>query len=212
MSVGVVWVCSFDCAAEDLIPEKLTNVGNSASLDSVVCKDGNVRVSEEMGMCSTSIIMTWEDGIEGSNSIRVGSLNTSQEGRIVTTVGNISSNINTTVDTGGVAVPDIDVDFGNGLACCDVDILNFKMERDTNLSFSNVLTDSFAENVVGTISISGSQDARGVSGKDGGFWGIDAVIENTGLVVVDSFVDFKGGEITTELLGHCRYILVLMFL
>ena len=212
LSVCVVWVCVFDCTAENFVPEKLTDVGYGSSLDSVVCKDGNVGVGEKMGVCSTSIIMTWEDGIKGSDSVRIGSLNTSQEGRIVTTIGDISSDIDTTVDTSGVTVPDIDVDLGDGLACCDVDVLNLKMERDTDLPFSDVLADSFTENVVGTISIGRSQDTRGVSGKDGRFRCVDTVIKNTSLIVVDSFIDFKSSEITTELFGYCRFILVLELL
>jgi len=101
--------------------------------------------------------VAWEDGLEGSNTVRVCSLDTAKKGCVPSYF--ISSSHNSRVITSGVTVPDININLWNWFAGCDVDVLNLKVEGDTRLTLSNVLADKLASDVVWTIGIFWAENA-----------------------------------------------------
>ena len=100
--------------------------------------------------------MTGENRLEGNNPLGIRLLDTSQESSIPSNF--VAGGDNTRVVTGGIAVPDIDVDLRNGKAGRDVDVLNFEVERNSGLTFSDVLSDEFASDVVRTVCVFGSEN------------------------------------------------------
>lgn len=71
------------------------------------------------------------------------------------------------------------------------------------MTLGDVLANHFARYVVRTVSDFWSQDARGVGGEDGCVRCADCVVNGSGLVVVNCFVDLEGCEVATVLLGLC---------
>jgi len=159
-------------------------------------------------MCCTALIVAWEDGLESNNAVGICGLDASQEGTVPSSISYISSDIDAGVDTGGVAIPDIDVDIWNAETGGDVDVLDFEVERDTDLAFGDILANVLAGDVVWTICDFGGENAGGVGGEDGGVRVAGGVVVNTSLVVVDCFVDLQGCKVTAELLGSWVYLLV----
>ena len=159
-------------------------------------------------MCCTALIVAWEDGLESNNTVGICGLDASQKGTVPSSISYISSDIDAGVDTGGVAIPDIDVDIWNAETGGDVDVLDFEVERDTGLAFGDILANVLAGDVVWTICDFGGENAGGVGGEDGGVRVAGGVVVNTSLVVVDCFVDLQGCKVTAELLGSWVYLLV----
>jgi hypothetical protein len=165
-------------------------------------------VGEEMGMCCTALIVAWEDGLESNNAVGICGLDASQEGTVPSSISYISSDIDAGVDTGGVAIPDIDVDIWDAETGGDVDVLDFEVERDTGLAFGDILANVLAGDVVWTICDFGGENTGGVGGEDGGVRVAGGVVVNTSLIVVDCFIDLQGCKVTAELLGSWVYLLV----
>jgi hypothetical protein len=165
-------------------------------------------VGEEMGMCCTTLIVAWEDGLESNNTIGICGLDTSQEGTVPSSISYISSDINARVDTGGVAIPDIDVDIRDTETSGDVDVLDFEVEGDTGLAFGDILANVLAGNVVWTICDFGGENAGGVGSENGGVRVAGGVVVNTSLVVVDCFVDLEGCKVTAEFFSSWICLLV----
>ena len=104
------------------------------------------------------------------------------------------------VVTSGIAVPDVDIYFGDGLAGADIDVLNLKVERDTRLSLSHVLANHLAEDVVRAIGDFWGQDAACVGGKDGGLRGLGSEVVDISHVVLDGLEGFECSEVPAVLL------------
>lgn len=84
LSVGVVRVGIFHCAAEHFVPEELANVSHAAGahLQSLVGKQCSVQMGQQVGVSRTSVVVTREDGLEFDYTVAVGLLNTAQVSRV----------------------------------------------------------------------------------------------------------------------------------
>lgn len=96
-------------------------------------------------MNSTASVVTRDNGVKLSNTIGVGGLNTTEAGRIETT---LSTGRDTRVNTSGIAVPDVNQEILNGSAARGIDELKVEMQRNTSLAISNVGPDQFARDKV----------------------------------------------------------------
>lgn len=199
-SVGVVRGKSLDFFTEVLGPEELSDVLNRAvvDLDCAVGRDRCIGVSEEMGMGSTSLVMTGEDGLKLNNTIVVGDLDTTKESGVQTSLG-----ANAGVNTSGVAVPDVGGQVGDSIAGRYVDVLDLEEQRHsvTELCFDDVGSQVFADDVVRTSGDLGGQDTARVGAKDSFERSEHVVARDSGLVVVDSFPLDNIVFITAVLLG-----------
>lgn len=192
--------------------------------DSAVALDGGVGVCEQVGVDSATGVMTREDGLELDDAIVIGKLNTTQEGGVDTRLAGALAH--TRVDTGGVAVPDVDCYVGDSIASRDIDILDLKEDVHAVrvLSLLDVRPHVFANNVVRAGSQLRRQDARGVLSKvsmsataqnsiaiaeeDRWTYGIKDVLNgsehvigrNARVVVVDSLPVLQRSQVTTSLL------------
>lgn len=87
------------------------------------------------------------------------------------------------------------------LASLDINILHFKVQVNTLLILLDILADEFAKNVVGPVCNLRSEDARGVGSKDGALRCVGGVVQDTGLVVVDSLEFLERGKVAAPFLG-----------
>lgn len=174
-----------------------------SSLDRSIGQDSHVIVHEKMSMGSTTLVMTWEDGLERNHTIGVGRLDAAEVSRIPAIFSDVAGLINTGVDTCGVCVPDINIQAGRRKTGGDVEILDLEVQRDSCLAFGNVLSDALSCNVVGAVSNFRRQDARGVGAEDSSFGGLNSVVVQGCGVVVDGFVHLEGCKVTTKFLGLC---------
>lgn len=137
-----------------------------------------------MGVSGAAIVVAGENGLEGGDTVAVGGLDTAEVGRVPAACGIVAAFADATVvrmlvslwfffwktargvlglpvQTGGIAVPNIDVDVLDWFAGVDVYILCLDVEIDTItvLVLLDVLADHFSGNVVWPISDLGGQDA-----------------------------------------------------
>lgn len=167
--------------------------------------------------------MTGEKSLELHHAALVAQLNTAEH-RVV----NVSEIIrvavaalnNTAVHAGGIAVPDLSKDLGDGLACIDVDNLDVQGQRNTGLFIDNVLANQFTLNPVGALRGFGCKDAacvareqdRGVgSGSDrqvGVMVGVENILE--GARSQDWLVCSKGQSVSCMSIQVAQYVPWLM--
>lgn len=161
----------------------------------------------------TAGVVAREDRLHIDNTVLVTGLDTAEPGGVdVGLIGGVTvtAGNDTGVDTGGVAVPEIGVDIGDGLAGVGVDQLDVYVEGDTLLVLDDVLTDEFAGDVVRALSDIGAEDASslgseqdaGVSGsadtnQGGVVVGVQDAVEGAGLVEV--------GICVIELVSRCFF-------
>ena len=74
-----------------------------------------------MRVDGASVIVSWENRLEGCDAVVVRGLDAAQER------GFVAGGFGAGVDTRGVAVPHVDVDGGHGEAGCDVEVLHFEV-------------------------------------------------------------------------------------
>ncbi len=72
--------------------EQLSDMRDGAPLDRAVGQDSYVVVGEKMSVDRAARIVAWEDSFEGSYSVIIGSLNTSQESSIPSNFVTVSDN------------------------------------------------------------------------------------------------------------------------
>jgi|SRR5688572_697847 hypothetical protein len=103
-----------------------------------------------MNVGSTASVVARENGLELCNAIGVGLLDTAEEGcvkvRGVVRVA-VTARLNTGVDAGAVAMPDLDIHVRDGLASVDVDNLVVECDIDTRLRVGDVLSDELAADI-----------------------------------------------------------------
>lgn len=100
-----------------------------------------------MNMICSARIMTWKYGLKLNDPIRVSLLDAAEEGSVE--VGGvvfvaISAGDDSGVDPGTVAIPDVPIEVGEGLASFDIDKLAVDDDRDAKLSISEILTDELS--------------------------------------------------------------------
>jgi hypothetical protein len=117
---------------------------------SVIGQEGSVGVSHDMDVSRSAGVMAREDGLELRNTITVCLLDSAKPGLVdVGLVGAVAITIcdDTGVNTGGVAVPHLEVDIGNRVASLDVDDLVVEDDVESALLFDDVLSDVLTSNV-----------------------------------------------------------------
>jgi hypothetical protein len=101
-----------------------------------------------MKVVGATNIMTGNDGDKGSSSVRASWLyatkriGSDSSGRTVT----IASGLDTSVDTSGVASPELDISIRHRLASCHVNDVDVEMSDGTLLASEDVLADKLATN------------------------------------------------------------------
>ncbi len=152
--VGAVGGHSLNGGDQGLVEEALTYVaGGDRVAQGSVGKDGGVGVDHQVDVGGAGGVMAGEDGLELHNTVAVAQLDTAEPG--VVDVGlirrvTVTGSNNTGVDTGGVAVPHLQVDVGDGVAGVDVNDLVVNDGIDTTLFLDDVASDVLATNVYKT--------------------------------------------------------------
>ena len=195
------WISQFGSRSKLLIPEKLTNVGHSSSLDGSIGQYSHIVVHEKMSVGSSAFVVSWEDRFERYDTISISFLNPTEKGGVPATIGNIASFVDATVDSGGVCVPDIDIEAFDGEAGGDIEVLNLKKERNSFLTFGDILADTLTSHVVRAVGDFRRQNARCIGAEDCGLGSVYGIVIKGCGIVVDCFVDFESSKITTKLLG-----------
>jgi len=151
LGVGSIRLEGLDLGDEVLVEEGLSNVaGVVVSAESLVGKESRVGMNHDVDVSSAAGVVTREDRLELSNTIRVGLLDASKPSlvnvglirAIAIAVGN-----DTRVHASGVAVPHLEVNVGDWIAGFDVDDLVIEDNVETLLIFNDVLTNVFAGHV-----------------------------------------------------------------
>lgn len=118
--------------------------------ESLVSQECSVGMNHDVDMSGSAGVVTREDGLELSNTIRVGLLDSSKPSLVnVRFVGlvAVTARYNTGVNTGRVAVPHLEVDIGDGITSLDVDDLIVEDDVEALLVFDKVLTDILAGDI-----------------------------------------------------------------
>lgn len=166
LSVLRVWVIGLDLGAEVFGPEELSDVGNWGvpDGDGAVGLDCSIGVSQQVGVNGATVIVTRENGLEGSHTVVVGQLDTTEESGVETTL----TRLDTRVNTSSIAVPDVDCDGRDRLASVDIDVLNLKEQVYTiaMLLLNNIGAEVLADDIVGTVGDLRGQDTAGLGAED----------------------------------------------
>ena len=151
--VGRIGRSGLDSSNERVIEESLSNVGSKVVLTyGTVGVDGGVGVDQDVDVGSTSGVVTGEDAVELSNTVFVGKLDAAQPGSVKTSLGSLDAGVNSS----GIAVPDLNIDIGHGVASVNIDHLVIKGDRNTGLVLDDILADVLASNICEWISKSSS--------------------------------------------------------
>lgn len=199
--VGVVGGEFLDGLAQRLRPEELADVGDGSipDGDGAIGHQGRVCVRQQVGVDGTALVVAGEDGLELDDTVVVGELDTTEEGGVQAGLAGLDAG----VDTGGVAVPDVDGDLGDGIAGVDVDVLDLEEDGDTvaELGLDDVGAHVLADDVVGAVGDLRGEDAGGVGAEDVFAGGEDTVGGLAGHVVVDGLPGVELVEVAAVLLG-----------
>lgn len=146
----------------------------------LVCLLLGTNVGNDMDVSSAAIVVTGEHSLELCHTIGIGLLNTAQEGLVE--VGSIvavtvHATLNTRVDTGGVAVPDIPVEVLDRFAGVDIDELSVENDRDSILTVPNVRADELTLHPERSCLTFGGKDADRVLGEQLRLGGVRGNIE-----------------------------------
>lgn len=165
---SVVRVRGFNSSDKLLVKEQLPDMRNVATGEGVVRQHMSICVGNDVNMGSATRVVTREQSLELSNTVRVGLLNTAQEslvqvGGIVAVA--VHGALNSRVDTSGIAVPHIPVEVLDRLAGVDVNELAIENDRNSSLSIADIGTDQLSLHPEGTDLALGCQDTDGVLGE-----------------------------------------------
>ena len=112
-------------------------MGDCSILEGTIVHQSDIGVNEQVGVDRASLIMAREDGLESGDSLIVGDLDSTKESAIISDF--VACSDDTRVVTSGITVPDVDVEVFHGETGVDVEVLDFKVERDTGLAFCDIL-------------------------------------------------------------------------
>lgn len=141
----------------NLVDQVLVEVGlaDMAAVDIVskglVLEQSSVGMSEKVNVGSAAGVVAWEEGLKLRNTILVGLLDTTAKGVVdVSLVVDVSVTlvVHTSIDTSGVAVPDIEIQLGYRLAGLNVDDLVVENEVNTLLVLLEVATNGLTTDVL----------------------------------------------------------------
>lgn len=151
LGVGVVGGEGLDGRDKVLVEEGLADVGGGDNVaEGVVGVESSILVDHQVDVGGAGGVVAGEDGLELGDTVGVGLLDTAEPGLVdVGLVGGVTvaGGDDAGVDTGGVAVPHLEVDVGDGLASVNVDDLVVKDDVDTLLLLDDVAADILARDV-----------------------------------------------------------------
>ena len=139
-----------------------------------------------MNVGGATSIVTGESGLELCDTVNVGLLNAAVPGVVdVALVGRVTVALrnDTGINAGGVAVPHLKIDVGDGLASVNIDNLVVKNGGYTFLAFHEVTTDPLSTNIIRALGDLGGQDARAVTFEKGSGISVESVSLQGGVVV-----------------------------
>jgi hypothetical protein len=129
---------------------------------------------------SAAGIVTRDNGVELSNTVSVGSLDSTESGGVETT---LARSRDTRVDTSGIAVPNVNQEILNSSAARSINELKIEVQRNTRLAISDVGSDQLARDKVRADSDLGDQSTGRVGVKDRGKGGVQSVSSARNIVV-----------------------------
>jgi hypothetical protein len=132
----------------------------------------------------TAGVVAGNDGLVLSDTVGVGLDDATEESvvEVVQVVGvTVARGRDARIDTSGVAVPEVHVDGGDGLASAGVDELDVKVHGDTLLAIGDVAADKLAVDVVRALGDFRLQDAGRVVREEKGL--IITVLDTRGRLV-----------------------------
>lgn len=143
--------------------------------------------------------MSWEYGVEGNDTIRIGNLDTTVESsiqvRLISRV-TVAACHNTGVNTCSVAVPGLEVYLWDWVARVDIDDLDVERQGNSALAICHVFTDEFARDPVRALGRLRCKDTAVVTGeKNRGISVVRGNASQVGLVAcVENRVKVTGAE------------------
>ncbi len=151
MLVGGVGGDLFDGCDQGLVEEGLADVaGVVGEAEGVVGEDGGFGVHHDVDVGGSACVVAGEDGLELGYAVGVGRLDPAEPGLLgVGLVGGVAVAVgdDAAVHAGGVAVPDLDVNVGDGLAGGYVDDLVVEEQGNARLVLDHILADVLASHV-----------------------------------------------------------------
>lgn len=144
--IRVVRVGSLDLVNKILVEEELTDVSDVTAGDGVVLQLGSTDVGNDVDVGGSAAVVTGEHGLELSDTLGIGLLDTTEEGLVevgVVIAVTIARVLDTGVNTGGVAVPHVPVEILDRLTGLDVNELAVHDDRDTGFAVADVRPDQF---------------------------------------------------------------------
>lgn len=156
LSVGAVGLESLNLGEQILVEKELTNVSSVGTAgDSAVGQERPraASVSEDMNVVCTRGVVSGDDRDELEHTILIGGLDTAKECLVeVGGIGGIAvaAGCNTRIDTGCVAVPEVQGNILQGLTGVGVDNLDIQVQRDALLILGDVLAEQLSDDVCET--------------------------------------------------------------
>jgi len=166
-------------------------VGKGAAGEAAVGEQLSARVRCHVGVRGAARVVAGKDGLELDDAGVVAHLGAAQEGGVEAALGGDAR-----VGAGGVAVPEVDEQLGDGFAGGGVDELHVEVEGHAGLAVGEVAAHELAQDVVGTDGDFWGQDARRVGGEEGAGRGV--ACNGAGVVVVLGLESLKGSEIAAK--------------
>lgn len=194
-SVGVVRVSGLDNGNQILVKEQLADMSDMTTSEGVVWQNGRANMGDDVDVGGAAVVVTRKDGLELSNSLFVGLLNTTQKGLVeISRVISVSVHraVDTGVDAGGVAVPHIPVQALDRLASVDIDELAIQNDGNAGLAVSNVRADELALDPKRSNFSLGGEQTDGVLGKKFRFRGVGSNVERRVVGSVHNLVGVAG--------------------
>lgn len=83
LGVGVVGIGSLDSALQVGLEKELANVRDGGANVGAVAEDLTTLMSDEVNVRGTTLVVAWEDGVKGSDSVTVDGLHSTKEGGLL---------------------------------------------------------------------------------------------------------------------------------
>lgn len=87
LGVGVVGIGGLDSASQVGLEKELANVRDGGANVGAVAEDLTALVSDEVNVRGTTLVVSWEDGVKGGDSIAVDGLHSTKKGGLLFIMG-----------------------------------------------------------------------------------------------------------------------------
>lgn len=114
----------------------------SSRVSLAISRDPSTAVNQDVGVDSTALVPSGEDGGAAVDSLAVDGLDTTEPGEAVSSgLADGDTGADARVNASGIGGPDVDIGIRDGVASIGVDELDVQEHGDTGLSLAVVLTD-----------------------------------------------------------------------